>query len=197
MEYLGDFKGLHYTEGNYPDGCLRGSGVWRRRRVRRAVDRRMDSVPTQYLRHARSLDREIHGLTQEAQRGGERGPIEMVLERFTVEGLVFGSFNEMSASVERLLQAVATAAAQRWREMGARNYAHARSLLVTSLYRRWGAAAARANARLRIARLEHVGFGAGRRADQWGDAPGEDFAAPGALDDLAPDVGGGFGPGFA
>ena len=31
----------------------------------------------------------------------------------------------------------------------------------------------------------------------WTDGLDEDFAAPGALDDLSPDVGGGFGPGFA
>ena len=55
-------------------------------------------------------------------------------------------------------------AAARWRQAGARGYADYLSFLTTALYRRWGAAFARANARVRITRLRLVGS-RGRRAD--------------------------------
>ena len=73
----------------------------------------------------------------------------------------------------------------------------ARSGLLTSLYRRWGATVARANAWLRIKRLESVGA-RGRMAQA--HAEGHDgvdhFLAHADLAGLAPDVGGGFGAGF-
>ena len=72
-----------------------------------------------------------------------------------MRGVVFGSFNEGSPNMHQLLREVAREqAAARWRQAG---YADYLSFLTTALYRRWGAAFARVNARVRITRLRLVG----------------------------------------
>ena len=193
---LADTKFIHYSENTYPDVCLRAPGVWRRQRVRVAVQRRADAVPGEYRRHARRLDRSIHGVTAEAQERGERGPIEDLLHGYVVEGWAFGTFAEASRSVHDWLQTVATSAAQRWREMGARDYVHARSLLVVALYRKWGAGIVRANVWLRKGRLELVGRRHAAPARAAAEDEPYDIAAPGALDGDTVDVGDGFGTGL-
>ena len=88
-------------------------------------------------------------------------------------------------------------AAACWRHIGATTLVEARAGLLTSLYRRWGATVARANAWLRIRRLEGIGA-RGRMAQAYADgAEGVDhFLAHADLTGLAPDTGGGFGAAF-
>ena len=192
-----DFKGLHYSRNTYPDAALRPRGLWRGRRVTRPVERRQAAIPGEYRQHAQRLDRRLHGITEAEQAAGTRGPVENVLNAHTVEGHVFGTFAEWSSAMHAHARAVATEAASCWRQLGALTPAEARSGLLTSLYRRWGATVARANAWLRIKRLESVGA-RGRMAQA--HAEGHDgvdhFLAHADLAGLAPDVGGGFGAGF-
>ena len=91
----------------------------------------------------------------------------------------------------------AEAAATCWRQLGATSLAEARGWLLTSLYRRWNATIARANAWLRIRRLETMGA-RGRMAQAYADgADGVDhFLAHADLPGLAPDTGGGYGAGL-
>ena len=61
-------------------------------------------------------------------------------------------------AVTRLMEIAAEAGASAgWREMGSRTEKEARGFLVALLRRRWGAAAAVAQARMRLARLPYVG----------------------------------------
>ena len=192
---LVDAKTLHYSATTYPDASLRPPGVWRRRRVQSAVDRRAARVVTDYNRHARVLDRRIHGVTAEQQEAGLMGPIQTELQRYEVEGHAFGTFGEASASVHVHLCTVARAAAQRWRGLGARSFSEAYGRLKSAYYRKWGATIARANAGLRRARLEFVGA-RGSRVREYAADDGQGVVAPGALDELVVDVGGGFGGGL-
>ena len=137
----------------------------------------------------------MHGLTEARQEGGERGAVELVLSNYTVEGHVFGTFGEWSSALHSHARAVAAeGAAACWRQLGATTLVEARAGLLTSVYRRWGASVARANAWLRIRRLEAAGA-RGRMAQAYADgANGVDhFLARADLDDLAPDTGGGYG----
>ena len=59
-------------------------------------------------------------------------------------------------------------------------YADYLSFLTTALYRRWGAAFARANARVRITRLRLVGS-RGRRADAVGDGEWDGLGGAGVF----------------
>ena len=142
---LVDVKTLHYSANTYPDAALRPPGVWRRRRVQNAVDRRANAVKTEYDRHARELDRRIHGVTEAEQEEGTMGPIQNELQRYEVEGQAFGTFGEASSSVHAHLCTVARAAAQRWRVLGARSFSEAYGRLKSAYYRKWGAVIARAN----------------------------------------------------
>ena len=68
---------------------------------------------------------------------------------------------------------------------------------MSALYRSWGAAIWRANARLRLSRLEAVGV-RGRRVQAYAAADAaepDQLGAPGLFDDRHADVGGGFMPG--
>ena len=84
-----------------------------------------------------------------------------------------------------------------WRQLGAATLVEARAGLLTSVYRRWSASVARANAWLRIRRLETMGA-RGRMAQAYADgADGADHILTGLdLAQLAPDTGGGFGVGL-
>ena len=195
VSVLVDAKTLHYSTNTYPDTTLRPPGIWRRRRVESAVDRRAKRVVTEYDRHARELDRRIHNITEEEQAAGRVGPIQAELRRYEVEGHAFGTFGEASTSVHSHLDTVARAAAQRWRTLGARSFSEAYGRLKSAYYRKWGAAIARANAGLRRARLEYVG-GRGNRVREYAADDSLGVAAPGALGELVADVGGGFGGGF-
>ena len=124
------------------------------------------SVETEYLRHARKLDRRILGITAEEQAAGARGPVENKLREFgRTQGFVTGTFNEGSPDLHTHLTLVARAKAREWRYLGARSYAECLGVITSSLYRKWGAAIANANAQLRMTRLEVAGArGPGARA---------------------------------
>ena len=162
---LVDVKTLHYSANTYPDAALRPPGVWRRRRVQSAVDRRANAVKTEYDRHARELDRRIHGVTEAEQEEGTMGPIQNELQRYEVEGQAFGTFGEASSSVHAHLCTVARAAAQRWRMLGARSFAEAYGRLKSAYYRKWGAAIARAKPAC-----------AARASSSWRRAPACEYA---------------------
>ena len=99
--------------------------------------------------------------------------------------------------VERRQAAVAGEYKSRARQLGAATLVEARAGLLTSVYRRWSASVARANAWLRIRRLETMGA-RGRMAQAYADgADGADHILTGLdLAQLAPDTGGGFGVGL-
>ena len=150
----------------------------------------------EYAQHARKLDRDIHGLTVDEQVAGRKGPVETRLGTFVLEGRVYGTFCDVSDTLLRHLDTVATLRALEWRRMGALSFAEAKSFTTTTLKRRWAAAIWRANARLRFQRLEIVN-NTGRAAQAFGaDDEPADFVAGGAAFDrgVYADVGGG---GFA
>ena len=187
MPVLMDFKGLHYSATTYTDAALRPRGLFRGRRVTRPVERRQAAVAGEYKSRARQLDRQLHGLTAARQNAGERGPVE-----------VFGTFNEWSSAMHAHARAVAAEASiSCWRQLGAATLVETRAGLLTSVYRRWSASVARANAWLRIRRLETMGA-RGRMAQAYADgADGADHILTGLdLAQLAPDTGGGFGVGL-
>lgn len=177
-----DLKGLRYSSINYPSAALdfMAARTGRRARTgfRSAVRRREDRVVTDYQRHAREVDRRL------AERGYEGGVADYLatfIRDKRLRGVVFGSFNEGSPNMHQLLREVAREqAAARWRQAGARGYADYLSFLTTALYRRWGAAFARANARVRITRLRLVGS-RGRRADAVGDGEWDGLGGAGVF----------------
>ena len=120
MPVLMDFKGLHYSATTYTDAALRPRGLFRGRRVTRPVERRQAAVAGEYKSRARQLDRQLHGLTAARQNAGERGPVETALDRYPIEGLVFGTFNEWSSAMHAHARAVAAEASiSCWRQLGA------------------------------------------------------------------------------
>ena len=133
---------------------------------------------TEYRRHARRIDAEL-------QAQGHEGRVSAFLETFArdgrLRGVVFGSFSEGSPAMHQLLRDVAREqAATKWRQAGARGYAEYLAFLTTALYRRWGAAFARANARVRVNRLRQVGA-LGRRANAVGSGEWDAVGGAGAF----------------
>ena len=122
---------------------------------------RAAAVDKDYETAARKLDSRHHGLPDhtEQRRRGLVGPVLTTLRQFeSVRGLVFGTYAESSRDVARLMEIAAEAGASAgWREMGSRTEQEARGFLVAFLRRRWGTAAAIAQARMRLARLPYVG----------------------------------------
>ena len=95
------------------------------------------------------------------------------------------------------LTLVARAKAREWRYLGARSYAECLGVITSSLYRKWGAAIANANAQLRMTRLEAAGArGPGARAYGVRDGVCAGLGEIDSLDDMFADVGGGHGPGL-
>ena len=118
---------------------------------------------TDYRRHARQVDER---LAAQGHGPGVAAYLETFIRDQRLRGVVFGSFSEGSPAMHQLLKDVAQEqAASQWRQAGARGYAEYLGFLTTALYRRWGAAFARANARVRVARLRQVGARGGRRAN--------------------------------
>ena len=177
-----DLKGLRYSSINYPPAALdfMAARTGRRARTgfRSAVRRREDRVVTDYQRHAREVDRR---LAERGYEGGVADYLSTFIRDKRLRGVVFGSSNEGSPNMHQLLREVAREqAAARWRQAGARGYADYLSFLTTALYRRWGAAFARANARVRITRLRLVGS-RGRRADAVGDGEWDGLGGAGVF----------------
>ena len=177
-----DLKGLRYSPNNYPRASLDFMSARQGRRARTgfrsAVRRREERVVSEYRRHAQRVDAAL-------EEQGHAGQVAAFLETFArdgrLRGVVFGSFNEGSPSMHTLLREVAQEqAATKWRQAGARGYAEYLSYLTTALYRRWGAAFARANARVRVTRLRQVGAH-GRRANAVGDGAWDAVGGAGAF----------------
>lgn len=113
---------------------------------------------SEYESAARRLDQKHHATSQH-----NVGPVLSALRAFPpVRGMVFGAYGEASKDIHTILHVAAEARARRdWKTMGSRNLAEALSVVVSTLRRRWGLAAVREYARLRLNRLCYVG-GSGR-----------------------------------
>eukprot|EP00973_Karenia_brevis_P073939 10277500-Karenia_brevis.AAC.1 len=146
-DVLVEFKTLHVGVSTYPGSSTRC----------RAVARRAAAIDAEYLSKSRRLDRRWHGTLE-----GHVGPVEAKLRSFgRVRGLVFGSWAEASDDVDWLLNQIAEIGCTRRRGLRAgRDEDDERVAILTALQRRWGLAAARANAQLLLRRLGHVGRGA-------------------------------------
>ena len=119
--------------------------------------RRARGLHNEYVAKARAVDEQYAGAAP-----GTDGPVtRRLLSYGHVRGLVFGSWGEASEDVEHLLSEVAqTGARARWRSMGCPDVAAAVGCLAWMLRRRWGIAALRENARLKLERMAYVGRGA-------------------------------------
>jgi hypothetical protein len=159
-QVLLEIKTLHYAPSTYTSSTQRCN----------AVARRAANVEVEYLRKARSLDQRWLGTID-----GQLGPIELKLRSFGgVRGLVFGSWGEASEDVEWLLNQLADAGSYRHRlALQAATPQGAKATLIWLLQRRWGMAALRANARLLLERLGHVGRGATAAASRRSNARSE------------------------
>ena len=127
----------------------------------------IQEIYKEYANKARRLDQQYCGT-----QPGVAGPVERQLQSFgQLRGLVFGAWGEASPDVEMLLSLAASTGAQRhWRSMGSSDDDTARGVLAWMLRRRWGMAALRENARLKLERLEYVGRGAHAAAERRGTA---------------------------
>ena len=100
------------------------------------------------------------------QHDDTRYAVQIVLRRLRevgITGIAFGAFGEASDDAHRLFKIIAAAGAEaRWADAMADSAFAYRSVLVAQLRRLWGCFLARENARLKIARIEHV-TGAGNR----------------------------------
>jgi len=146
-----DVKTLHYAPSTYPASEERC----------RAVTLRAAAVHGEYVRKARALD--ARWFPDDAP---DEGPVARRLRQYgAVQGLVFGSFAEASDAVDRLACYAAEVGAGRAR-CDAFEPDDVRDRLLAAMRRRWGVAAARANARLLLTRLGAIGRGAGAAEDR-------------------------------
>jgi hypothetical protein len=116
-------------------------------------------VHTEYLAHARRLDRRYHPQASPPVTLTP-GPVEqIVLDHDRVRGVVLGGYGEWSIDVEHLLEEAARAAARRdWRRMGLASEHVAYSLVVASYRRRMGVIAVREMARHRYRQSQYAGL---------------------------------------
>ena len=132
----------------------------------RAVAKRAREIPGDYARKARDLDLRCGGVAPNAV-----GPVTCKLASYgRIRGLVFGAYGEASDDVRELVAALSAGWASRdWVRMNCRDPSEATAVIAHSLYRSWGLAAVRAQARLKLNGLAHVGAGAraaaGRRVN--------------------------------
>jgi hypothetical protein len=147
-DILLELKTLHYGSSTYPERAVRRCS---------AVAGRAAGLPGEYAAKARRVDSSFCGT-----QPGDVGPVEAKLRSMeAVRGLVFGAWGEASPDVTALLHVLADAGVLRHqRRMLARDAVEARAALLWLMRRRWGLTAVRENARLLLARLEHVGRGA-------------------------------------
>ena len=122
-----------------------------------AVEGRARAIPSEYRSKALRLDH-LHCGSLE----GAPGPVTHKLAGYgRIWGLAFGAYGEASPDVHELAHVLATSCASRqWGRMGCRDPQEAAATLKRSLYRSWGLAAIRAQARLKLAGLSHVAAGA-------------------------------------
>ena len=134
----------------------------------RAVDRRAETLPQEYLEKARAADRKFNGVLP-----GEVGGVEQkLIDLGEVRGIVAGNFGEVSEATHLLLAHLATcrvrvAGVTRGRRGVLRSEEAERSIAISSLRRRLGVATVRAQAYSLHGRLDVLGPGtaaaAGRR----------------------------------
>ena len=112
-----------------------------------------------YRRHARQIDQLPAARGGAGVAPGVVGPCEARLLSYPpTHGLVWGGYAEASGAVHALQRHVAQGIAERqWRSMGARTRAEALGFVTAQVRRRWGIAAMRAQARMRIRRAPLVG----------------------------------------
>lgn len=135
------------------------------------MERRARAVPRDYARRARQVDREqaerrVRAAGQDPQlvlppaAQAPPGPVELLLRTFPpCEGLIFGSYGEVSPQVHALLEAFAIAiAAREWRDMGARSEREARGIITTQLRRELSVASHAGHARMLLSRRAYVGL---------------------------------------
>ena len=124
-----------------------------------AVAKRAQAIPAEYANKARKLDVQFCGV---ARGAAEAGPVTRKLLSFgRIQAVVFGAFGEGSRDAHGLVDRLASRrAAREWVRLGCRDEADAKEMVSRSLYRSWGIAALRAQARLKLSGLSHVGSGA-------------------------------------
>ena len=124
-----------------------------------AVEERAQHVHTEYLRHARQLDRRYHPQASPPVTLTP-GPVEqIVLDHDCVRGAVLGGYGEWSMDVEWLLEEAARTAARRdWRRMGFPGEDVAYGLIVATYQRRMGVIAVREMARHRYRQSQYAGL---------------------------------------
>ena len=117
---------------------------------------------TEYQRMGRERDQRHHRVQAAAVVAGHTapGPVLSLLRSYgLVRGLVFGAYAEASPDVHALLSHTASLEARRsWEEIGARGYQEARARVSAAMYADWDMAAARAAARMRLARVRFIGL---------------------------------------
>ena len=141
-----DVKVVHVGTSTYPDtnGAAAARGA--------AVNTRARRVVSEYERHARKIDAHCAGTAP-----NDVGPVLRRLREVGITGIAFGAFGEASDDAHRLLKVIAVAGAEaRWADAMASSAFAYRSTLIAQMKRLWGCFLARENARLKIARLEHV-----------------------------------------
>ena len=74
------------------------------RALERAVSRRANQLPGEYLRKAKKMDREFGNV-----QNTEIGPVEQKLSSYSFEGWVFGAWNEASPAIHELVHTIAKA----------------------------------------------------------------------------------------
>ena len=148
-----ELKTLHFGTSTYPAAAERCAAVARRART----------LPGEYARKAQTVDIQYCGCPP-----GELGPVARKLMSYgRVRGLVFGAWGEASPDAHQLLNQLARQGARHmWRDIGSTDEAAAVGCLAWLLRRRWGMAALRENARLKLDRLAYVGRGAAEAAER-------------------------------
>ena len=157
---LFEVKTLHYGPSTYPASAQRCH----------AVARRAAALPADYANKASRVDRDYC-----STQPGTTGPVSARLRTFDpVRGLVFGSWGEASPDVHQLVTALSVAGKRRhYSHIGAESPSDACGGLAWLVKRRLAMTAVRGNARLMLARLEHVGRGAVAAASRRADANSE------------------------
>ena len=117
-----------------------------------ALEKRADKIHAEYHAKARKIDVVANGLNPE---DGGMGPCQAHLNEYgKIWGLVIGPSGSVSSDVHKLMDEIAKVGAERkWQVMGARSQEEARGVIKGAPCRRLGITAARAAARLKIARI--------------------------------------------
>ena len=131
----------------------------------RAVDKRAEALPEEYLVKAREADRKYNGVLPGTVGGVEQKLVDLG----EVRGVVAGNFGEVSEATHILLAHLATsrvrvAGVTRGRRGVFRSDEAERSLAISSLRRRLGVATVRAQAYSLHGRLDVLGPGTGAAA---------------------------------